>query len=148
MRSIVLAFVIFLCWPQLGYASIAMVTECFQPQGTTVEFAPKLENWHESKLENTKVSFLRVSPTEYDVIIKDKHGDIFVKSHDPDVSKVYEDEESLTIISTPPIGLVEVFQISTLPDGRRIAIWNIMKNNALPMKKTNVAIYILQCEDR
>ena len=148
MRSIVLTATIFLLGAELAHANIAMITECSHPQGTAIEFAPKLDNWHQAKLEQTKVSFIRVGSREYDVVIKDQHGDIFVKSHDPHVSKVFEDDKNLTIISTPPIGLVEVFQLSILPDGKRIAIWNIMKNNVLPMKKTNATTYILQCEDR
>ena len=148
MRSIVLAMVICLCWPVTGYVNIAMITECSQPHGTAIAFAPSAENWHETRLEQTKLSFIKVSPREYDVVIKDQHGDIFVKAHDSHISKVFEDENSVTIISAPPIGLVEVFQLSTLPDGKRVAMWNIMKNNTLPMKKTNVTTYILQCEDR
>lgn len=148
MRRIVLTATIFLLGTKLAHADIAMITECSQPQGNAIEFAPRLDNWHEAKLEQTKVSFIRISLREYDVVIKDQHGDIFVKAHDPHVSKVFKDENSVTIISTPPIGLVEVFQLSTLSDGKRIAMWNIMKNNALPMKKTNATTYILQCEDR
>ena len=140
--------VICLCWPVTGYANIAMITECYQPHGTAIAFAPNGENWHEARLEQTKLSFIRVSSREYDVVIKDQLGDIFVRAHDPHVRKVFKDENSVTIISTPPIGLVEVFQLSTLSDGKRVAMWNIMKNNALPMKKTNATTYILQCEDR
>ena len=148
MRYIVLFIIIIASFTQISHAQVAMITECSHPQGTALDLVPKSHTWHEVSIEPTKISFIRVGTGEYDVVIKDRHGNIFVRSHDPYVRKVFEDEKSLTIVSAPPIGLVEIYQLSTLPDGQRIAIWNVMRNNALPLKNTNVVTYVLRCEDR
>lgn len=148
MRYIIVFIIMTGALIQTSHAQVAMITECSHPQGIGLDLTPKLEMWHAVSIEQTTLSFIRVGRGEYDLVIHDKHGKISIRSHDPDVRKVFEDEKSLTIISAPPIGLVEVYQLSTLPNGQRIAIWNVMRNDALPIKNTNVVTYVLKCEDR
>lgn len=148
IRPIIISLIIIFAGSQQSNANIAMITECSQPSGMVLNLKPSFQSWHDTNLAETKLVFIRLNVREYNVIIKDRHGDIFVKSHDPHVTKVFEDEDNLTIISTPPIGVVETFQLSTLTGGKRIALWNILRNNSQPMKNTNVNTYLFQCEDK
>ena len=148
MRRVALALLFVVGECSVCNADLAMITECSHPLGMALDLKPTFQAWHSSNMHETKLTFIRMSLREYDVIIKDTHGDIHLRSHDPNVIKVFEDEDNLTIVSAPPIGLVETFQLSTLADGQRIALWNILRNNSRPMKITNVANYLFKCEDR